>query len=329
MNIAERLRGKRRWVLLGAVALLLVTAMMAGSFRIRNIRVPPLTAEQIAAIPPIEFEQMGSEGITPATAFVCHIPLMNARVHQRTAVAYVRPQKRTREKLIAQLGLEDSASRPFGDDLVAYGTLKEGYSLRIDPYGAFTCSLNNPQPMAEMTLSDKECRDIANAFMESSGLFCEHFAGRAEVMENGFVTNNFVAEGRANTPTKKTVIYPIRFPDGDGAGGNASVSVDVDSHGEVVLVVYNHQHYENVGKVPLITVEEAYARVVGGEESVFYSGVSSAEKLVFKTVELAYWEKSLDGDRDSRLPVYCFTGESYAGSCHEPFEIMVSAIDRG
>lgn len=235
------------------------------------------------------------------------------------AFVYYNPTPISTDKLIAWLKQSDDFAESETESRKIYEN--DRFSLEVSQNGSFCLFPQKSESgVTPLTLSDKECRKIAQDFLTEYGLFCDDLVADDTVGEDkASGKNGTVVVGKVITYHPKTDNDAFLF-------GNSKVSVRIGASGEVTEIIYNHVHYENKTALTMLDPESALAQAKAAAKSsaIYFEAMDEVpQTLTAKTARLAYYE-NVKSDTPSRQPVYLFEG----GSGEEAFVVAFSAVKR-
>ncbi len=199
----------------------------------------------------------------------------------------------------------------------------ENSTLDINENGTFSFTRKTTDSSQAVTLSDKECINLAENFLKENNLLPDGF------FENGvaYETKTSVNNPKNSTVVKKD-IYFNRKVDGKIVYGVSRIIVSVGSNAQINSVYSLYRDFEeSPTPIKIKSFDAAFHDLKQLKGSVRTS--DSTKSVEITNVELVYWEDSTPYSKQTHIqPVFHFRGEAIdnKGNKDDTFEAFVSAI---
>ena len=290
--------GSNKVLILVSLSVILIFALVAAVFVLRPQREKfELVGEKI------EFgDLLGMETLKGAN-IKCDVDSLESSKIAKTAYVYV-------AKEIGNF----SVAKKFGfviDDFTEYKKDERYYKaegrdnnkeLRIDKYGSFTYRTGIGTVKKEMTLTEKDCIDIAYNYLNEQGLWLESLNKSGSFNEEKYSVKT--ADGYKDELWVRGVNFFFE-EDGIPVSGNARITVDINSDGEVMKVVYNYVDYTEKYEQPLLSIEEAVEMIKSGNAHSEFDFTPT--DIDIDSVVLTYWAQVRSDKTTFMQPVYDFS----------------------
>lgn len=221
--------------------------------------------------------------------------------------------------IITKFGFDAENYNAYDDGERAYtaeGRDEDKY-LRIEPNGRFSYKTGIKGTTFEITLSEKECYEIAKKFLEDNGLFLEEFGNKASV-------DKASALGNASEGIRVTALGVSFLAEGKYCDSRATVTIN--GNGEVISVIYNAKKYAQHKKVKLISIESAIELIRQNKALIDVGELYSYTELNFEKVSVKNREYEKEDNSILVQPVYVFEGTVTAvDGTTQPFTVTVQA----
>lgn len=267
---------------------------------------PSPSAERSIAslgLDPIVFPLHGDDITIDQYDVTCDMSSLSEKADMSSATVYYEPEGVSPEKLMSHLQFSETSAGVVSEELTTY--TNDQYSLDIYKNGNF-CLFSNfeeDEPKA-ITLTDAECVQIADDFLQQNDLLCDDLIADQSIGQNKSVNET------GTIVIGKVVYYRPKTALGTTVLGNSRVAVHIDSDGRVSQLIYNHLHYKQTADVSLLSLEEACDTVIHIEDphAVYFEvSENTGKQLTITNVRVVYYENVM-ADVPNRQPVYLFEG---------------------
>ncbi len=267
----------------------------------------------------IMFPETTDGNLDPNATLTYNVAELSSQIPRNKAYYVSYDPIATDYKIVSKFGFYVEDYKLYDDGGRSYTAdgRDEDKSLRIETNGRFSYKTGIKGTTFQITLSDKECYEIAKKFLQDNGLFLEEFGNKASVDEAS-------ALGSASEEHWVTALGVSFLAQGKYCDSRATVTIN--GNGEVTSVSYNAKQFAQHKKAKLISIEKAFERIKENRALIDVGELYSYSVLNFEKVSISYWEYKSDDNSILVQPVYIFEGTVTANdSTTHPFIVTVQA----
>lgn len=206
------------------------------------------------------------------------------------------------QKICNKFNINNQTKKIF-DNQITYGT---DNILTVYDNGCLDFYTIEGTPLCNVSVSDEECKRLANEIINELGIFPEGYTFYGIV----YGTCNDLEKPEDQMIISKEVVF-TREVDNIDVYGNSKVSVKITDEGTIQSITVNSRNIEKKETFNEInTINEAIENLKNYDG--YINIPEGSTKLIIDDVKICYWEDStIENGNNTIQPVYEFTGKAY------------------
>lgn len=194
----------------------------------------------------------------------------------------------------------------INENTITYG---DDNKLMVNNNGCFYYFKKQKNDLNEITLTDEECKTLANKIVNELEIFPEGYTYYGIIYGTGY---NINSPENIFTVSKEVVF--TRKIDNTNVYGNSKVSIKLIDNGDIQSISVNYRDIESKESSDnIVSVEKALDKINNFEG--FITVPDETTKIIIDDIKISYWEDSSKSYENNTIqPVYEFTGKAYNGN---------------